>query len=211
MYSYKVMLDFIVSMAGADLTPGQKPPMNPKEIQENYPHIHVELRMDDGLGNRAYHVETVVEAESSEGLADALQLFFAHLPGFKVTDGSVNREPESASDARDKAATDAQPASLAERQAAAAESGPTGPFRVQCLFSSALPFERLQALFTEHVAGGNLVSNANRHSEYVAFVDFEAVSAEGLEDAARTLLLRAFDAETEEWGVNFCPITTRVL
>ena len=151
-----------------------------------------------------------VRAETFEGkfpLSKKIVGLFNHLPAYETINVDVVEVP----------GTEVAPA--------ADESGPTTRFRVQCLFMSALSFETLRAGFVKHIAGGNLVSNADRHNEYVAFVDLESVSAEGLEDAAHALLVRAFGAEvpkTEEQREiakisghdptkDFQPITTKVL
>lgn len=203
MDSYLVTLDFVVAYGQCDLTLDQTPPGTPEGIVAQVGTISLVLVSEGSEQMRRYHVEILIEASTSGDSAKDVIGLFDHLPGYETLTVDVADAPG--------AHVAPEPASLAERQAAASESGPTGPFRVQCLFRSVLPFDRLQAFFTEHVAGGNLVSNAHRHNEYVALVDFEAVSAEGLEDATHFLLARAFGADTEESADNFQPITTRLL
>jgi len=199
MNSYLATLDFAVAYGQCDPTPGQKPPGTPEEIVAQHENMTLVLVSEGSEQHRRYQVRLQLKASNPDTLRKEIIGLFDHLPEYETID----------SKAIGLGAPD--PASLAERQAEAAEAGPTRPFRVQCLFRSALTFEPLRAGFAEHIAGGNLVSNANQHRQYVAFVDLDAVSAEGLEDAAHTLLTRAFGAHTEESAMNFEPITTRVL
>lgn len=206
MNRYLVTLDFAVAYGQCDQTPGQTPPGTPEEIAAQTENMTLVVISEGSQQCRHYRVELSVKAETSEGklpLSRQIVGLFNHLPGYETISLNVVEAPG--------AYVVPEPLSLAERQAAAAKSGRTGPFRVQCLFRSVLPFEALQTAFAKHIAGGNLVSNADRHAEYVAFVDLDAVSADGLDDAAHTLLARAFGAESEESFDNFQPITTKVL
>ena len=203
MPKYLVALDFAVAYGQCDRTLGRKPPGTPEEIVAQGENITLVLVSEGSEQMRRYHVELKVEASGPDGLSKEIIALFEHLPGYITLDVRII-EPSVPGVAP-------EPGSLAERQAAAAESGPTTRFRVQCLFRSVLSFEALQAAFAKHIAGGNLVSNADRYSQYVAFVELETVSAEGLEDAAHTLLAKAFGAESEESFDNFVPITTKVL
>lgn len=203
MNSYLATLNFAVAYGQCDLTPGQTPPSTPEEIvAQAGENMTLVLVSEGSQQHRRYHATLRVETSTPDALNKQIIGLFNHLPDYETLDVRVLERGLKPAP---------EPASLAERQAAASEAGPTRPFRVQCLFRSALTLETLDAGFIRYAAKGNLVSNANRHCEYVAFVDVEAVSAEGLEDAVRTLLTKAFGADTEESAVNFQPITTKVL
>lgn len=205
---FEVMIEFSIVHALCDPT---DPNGTPEQIGAQGENLIVEL-VEEHQGIRTYHALLTVEAACKDSLGEHLVGLFSHLPEYKTIEVSIAEgKPEPKLDP------------VAQQHQAAAESGSDEPvlspadkvdlepFRLQCYFKSAVPFEVLRDGFVKHIAVGNLVSNATIGGEFVAFVSLNAISEDGLEDVVETLLRKAFNADTEESALNFRPITTKLI
>ncbi len=189
---YLVTLDFRVAFAKCDPTPGQKPPGIPEEIASLMPKLLLGCSKEEE-GIRTYHAELVYEADTADGLREALCNTFNHLAGFEVINQGVApvKYPEATTD---------KPV-----------EGNTRQYTVRCHFRSGLPMKVLSNSFKEHIAKGNLAPNGMVPLEYVAWITVETATVFDIEKGIERLLAKAFAADTEESRVNFQPITTTLL
>ncbi len=188
---YLVTLDFCVAFTKCDPTPGQRPPGIPEEIAELIPELLLQCSKEDQEGNRTYHAELVYEADTADGLREALCGTFNHLAGFEVIDQHVD------------------PVKYPPVEKPV--DGETRQYNLRCHFRSGLPMDVLAIGFKTHVANGHLSPNGMIQLEYVAWITVETANVSDIENGIERLLAKAFDAETEESKVNFQPITTTLL
>lgn len=200
---YLVTLDFRFAFAKCDPTPGQKPPGLPEEIAELTPDLLLQcIKEEEGV--RTHHAELVYEADTADGLREALCNTFNHLVGFEVINQGVApvKYPEATTDkpVDDRAHLYDNPV-----------DGKMCQCNVRCHFRSGLPMDVLATGFAKHVANGHLSPNGTVQLEYVAWVTIETANVSDIDNGVERLLAKAFDAETEESAVNFQPITTTLL
>jgi len=184
---YTVTLDFAINFGACDVTPGQTPPGIPEEMAGDK--LSVECTSEHG-STRSYGIQQVVEAENSDGLEAALKSLFEHLPEFYVVASSIQT-------AHSGQAPPEQPA--------------CGVHAIVCRFQSDVPFFRLSQQLASQVAVGSLLNHPASVNQYVAVVFIGAPTNRGLGETVEGLLIKAFEAETEESAINFKSIKTVVL
>ena len=190
MPSYLVTIEFRIAFAKCDPTPDQKPPGIPEEIAELNPQLVLHCIKEDAEANRTYSCALVYEADTDEGLIEALTAMFDHLPGFEIIESTIDVKPEPMDKPVD---------------------GKMCQCNVRCHFRSGLPMDVLATGFAKHVANGHMGPNGTVQLEYVAWITIETANVSNIENGVERLLAKAFDAETEESRVNFQPITTTLL
>lgn len=190
MPSYLVSIDFRIAFANCDPTPDQKPPGIPEEIAELNPQLVLHCIKEDPEANRTYSCALVYEADTDDGLIEALIGMFNHLPGFEILESTIDVKPEPT----DKPVEDA-----------------SGQYTARCHFKSGVPMDVLTAGFYQHISFGHMVANGSVQLEYVAWVTVNAVSGDDVPQMVQGLLREAFAADTKESAVNFQPITTTLL
>lgn len=199
MPSYLVTLNFQIAYALCDPTPGKTPPGTPGQIAAADSRMSLAL-IEEAPGDdktRRYHCEVLCEAETDDGLIEAVVANFSHLAGFDVIDSVVDRVK--------------YPPAKSENEGTIRVGAATEEFVVVCHFRSTEAFFRLSHAFDQHVSEGLLFAAPKKPGEYVAHVVISAPSSDGLNKAVEGILRTAFDAHSAETADHFADVRTNLL
>jgi len=212
MQSYLVTLDFHIAYGRCDPTPGKTPPGTPEQIAAADDRMSLAL-IEEAPGDdkiRIYHCEVLCEAETDDGLIEAVVANFSHLAGFEVVDSAVDRVKYPPAKSVSEGTIAVGAATKATR--AAEPTKATGEHVVICHFRSVEAFFRLNNAFHAHFAEDGLFFNApGKPGHYVAYVVMQAPMSDGLEETVEALLRDTFDANSEETAAHFTEVTTNLL
>ncbi len=199
MPSYLVTLNFQIAYALCDRTPGKTPPGTPGQIIAADDRMSLAL-IEEAPGDekiRTYHCEVLCEAETDDGLIEAVVAEFIYLAGFKVIDSAVDRVK--------------YPPAKSESEGTISVGAATKEFVVVCHFRSTEAFFRLSHAFDRHVSEGVLFPAPKKPGQCVAYVVMHTPSSDGLEKTVEGVLRTAFDAHGAKTADRFTEVTTTLL
>lgn len=198
---YLVTLNFQIAYALCDPTLGKTPPGTPGKIAAADSRMSLRLMgedLDDDT-TRTYHCEVICEAETDDGLVEAVITDFNHLAAFRVIDSAVDEVK--------------YPPAESESEGTIPVGAATEEFVVVCHFRSTEAFFRLSHAFDRQISEGVLFPAPKKpgQGQYVAYVVMHTPSSDGLEKTVEDLLRTTFDAHSSETADHFTEVTINLL